>query len=182
MGRPIYIELISRINLDELFSTTTKDRIMKFIVQDYEGLLNHKFPACSKAAGTVIENTLTILDMDGVGFSLLSGQAKTFLEIATNLGQNYYPEILGQMWLINTSFLFSTAWAIVKGFIDEKTRSKIIVERSGYADKLLELVDADNLPAFLGGKCTCSHVDGGCLYSDAGLWQTKDGHEIQSGI
>ena len=33
------------------------------------------------------------------------------------------------------------------------------------------MVDAENLPDFLGGKCKCEHVEGGCMYSQAGPWQ-----------
>ena len=28
---------------------------------------------------------------------------------------------------------------------------------------LLKIIDAENLPDFLGGKCTCSHIHGGCV-------------------
>lgn len=58
--------------------------------------------------------------------------------------------------------LFSTVWAIVKGFLDEKTAKKITIKGSGYKHDLLELVDADNLPEFLGGTCPLygTHRDG----------------------
>jgi hypothetical protein len=36
---------------------------------------------------------------------------------------------------------------------------------------LLEAISAENLPDFLGGTCTCSHVQGGCMNSDAGPWE-----------
>ena len=35
---------------------------------------------------------------------------------------------------------------------------------------MLEAIDAENLPQWLGGTCTCSHVEGGCLNSRAGPW------------
>jgi len=36
--------------------------------------------------------------------------------------------------------LFSGIWAVIKPWIDEKTRSKITIIGSGYKEKLLEIV------------------------------------------
>ena len=83
--------------------------------------------------------------------------------------------MLGTMFLVNTSFFFSAVWSLVKGFVDEKTRKKINVEKGGYAKKLLEYVDANNLPTFLGGNCKCPDIEGGCLYADIGPWNPKGG-------
>jgi len=175
IGRPIYIELISKVNLADLFKVTNEERMTKYYIKEYERLMKYRFPACKKKAGKVIEQSLTILDMEGIGISILSGKTKEFVKLASDIGQNYYPEMLGQMFLINTSFFFSAVWTIVKSFIDEKTRNKVSVEKSSYQKKLLELVDPENLPTFLGGTCTCSHIDGGCLYADIGPWNPEGG-------
>lgn len=175
LGRPIYIELISKVNLTELFKHTTEDRMKSNYIKEYERLMKYRFPACSRSAGKIIEQSLAILDMEGIGISILSGKTKEFVKIASDIGQNYYPEMLGQMFLINTSFFFSAVWTIVKGFVDEKTRNKICVEKSSYQKKLLELVEADNLPSFLGGNCTCPGIEGGCLYADCGPWNLQAG-------
>jgi len=174
-GRPIYIELISKVNLTELFKFTNEERMTKYYIKEYERLMKYRFPSCSKQAGKIIEQSLTILDMEGVGISILTGKTKEFVKLAADIGQNYYPEMLGQMFLINTSFFFSAVWTIVKAFVDEKTRNKISVEKSSYQKKLLELVDADNLPTFLGGNCTCPNIEGGCLYADIGPWNPQGG-------
>jgi hypothetical protein len=174
-GRPIYIELISKVNLTNLFKITQEDRMMKYYIKEYERLMKYRFPSCSRAAGRLIEQSLTVLDMDGIGVSILGGKVKQFVKIASDIGQNYYPEMLGTMYLINTGFFFSALWTLVKGFIDEKTRKKIKVEGSSYQKKLLELVEPENLPKFLGGSCTCSHITGGCLFADIGPWNPEGG-------
>jgi hypothetical protein len=70
----------------------------------------------------------------------LFGNTKKFVQITTNIAQNYYPEILGQMFIVNAPFSFKALWAIVKNFIDDKTVKKITIEGSKYSKKLLEIV------------------------------------------
>ena len=65
--------------------------------------------------------------------------------------------------------VFKGVWAVAKNFVDEKTRAKINIIGGGYKKTLLENIDADNLPEFLGGNCTCSDK-GGCLNSNFGPW------------
>jgi len=64
---------------------------------------------------------------------------------------------------------FSAAWSVVKGFLDERTVAKIKILGGSFQKPLLEVIDAENLPSFLGGKCTCAE-HGGCMKSDAGPW------------
>lgn len=175
LGRPIYIELMSKVDLSELFKITTEDRMIRYYIKEYERTTLYRFPNCSRVSNKIIEQSIVILDMEGIGLSILTGKVKEFVKLASDLAQNYYPETLAKMFLINTSFFFSAVWTIVKAFIDEKTRNKISVEKSSYQKKLLEYIDEENLPSFLGGKCTCSHIEGGCLYSDIGPWNTNGG-------
>lgn len=147
----------------------------KYYIKEYERALNFRLPACSRAAGKLIDQSCTILDVEGVGLSMLSGKVKQFMKLAADIGQNYYPEMLGSMYLVNSGFFFKAVWAVAKGFIDEKTRNKVHIEGSSYAKKLLEVINAENLPKILGGTCTCSGIDGGCLYSDIGPWNQNGG-------
>ena len=76
---------------------------------------------------------------------------------------------MGQMFIVNAPMLFTGVWAMVKSFLDEKTRNKIKIFGGSYKKELLELVDSENLPEFLGGICKCEGL-GGCNNSDCGPW------------
>ena len=52
--------------MDELLRITTMDRMLFYHVKEWEVLIDWKFPACSKKAGTYISQSLTILDLKGV--------------------------------------------------------------------------------------------------------------------
>ena len=74
---------------------------------------------------------------------------------------------MGQLFIVDAPWVFSGVYSIVKGFLDEKTRNKITILGGGYQAQILEIVDEENLPTFLGGKCECP---GGCLKSNIGPW------------
>ena len=59
------------------------------------------------------------------------------------------------MFIINAPMLFNTVWKVMKGFFDENTQKKIQILGSNYRNKLLEKIDDDKLPDFLGGKAEC---------------------------
>jgi hypothetical protein len=64
--------------------------------------------------------------------------------------------------IVNAPYMFSTIWAIVKGWLDEKTREKIQIKSD--LKSLPKYVDADQLIDFLGGNCTAK------LEDDWGPW------------
>ncbi len=56
------------------------------------------------------------------------------------------------MFIINSPTAFKMAWAVIKGWIDEKTRNKIEVLGSSYMTKLEAFVDVSQIPDFMGDK------------------------------
>lgn len=78
------------------------------------------------------------------------------------------------MFIINAPFVFTAVYAIVKGFVDEKTRTKIQVVGYNWTQSTLkENIDDEWLPEALGGKNTHS------LLEDYGPWQD---YEVVDGV
>jgi hypothetical protein len=113
---------------------------MKYYVKEYERTVRYRYAACSKTAGKLIEQSLTILDMKGEATKFMFGKTKDFVKLAAKISQDYYPEMLARMFIVNTPFTFKALWSFVKPFLDEKTSKKISLEGSKYITKLLELV------------------------------------------
>ena len=175
IGRPIYIELYDKTDVNELFKITTEDKMVKYYIKQYERQVKYIFPACSAVVKRPVEQSCTILDANGIGVFSLAGPIKGFVKLASDIGQDYYPEMLGKMTIINVGFFFRAIWTMVKSFIDAKTQAKISLLKSDYQKELLNLIDADKLPKFLGGNCTCENFLYGCLGSDIGPWNPEGG-------
>ncbi|KAL1190270.1 Phosphatidylinositol/phosphatidylcholine transfer protein SFH2 [Cardamine amara subsp. amara] len=172
-GRPIYIERLGQVDATKLMKVTTIDRYVKYHVKEFEKTFNVKFPACSIAAKRHIDQSTTILDVQGVGLNNFNKAAKDLLQSIQKIDNDNYPETLNRMFIINAGYGFRLVWSTVKSFLDPKTTAKIHVLGNKYQSKLLEIIDANELPEFLGGKCTCADK-GGCMRSDKGPWNDPD--------
>jgi hypothetical protein len=76
--------------------------------------------------------------------------------------QDNYPENIAKLFIINAPGFFTAVWAIVKNFLDARTRDKIyLFGTSGYKDTLLEYIPAENIPSCAGGKNDAWFVNGG---------------------
>eukprot|EP00899_Mesostigma_viride_P008693 jgi/Mesvir1/17825/Mv12919-RA.1 len=168
-GHPIYIEHVGRLDVKSLMEVTDMDRLLRYHVQEWERLLKVKFPACSRAAGRRIEQSFTILDLKEMsGMLKLFKTSKDFLRTIMQVDADNYPEHLFRLFIINAPFTFKGVWSIIRPWLDERTATKIQVFTHNGTETLLQYVDANNLPAELGGNCQCP---GGCINSDEGPWR-----------
>ncbi|XP_071715932.1 phosphatidylinositol/phosphatidylcholine transfer protein SFH8-like isoform X2 [Rutidosis leptorrhynchoides] len=162
----------------EDFEFPELNEVLKYYPHGNHGVDKEGRPVYIERLGKVDPNKLMqVTTMDRyIKYHGLKNFSKSARELVTRLqkidGDNY-PETLHQMYIINAGPGFRLLWGTVKSFIDPKTVSKIHVLSNKYQNKLLELIDASELPEFLGGTCTCADK-GGCLLSDKGPWNDPE--------
>ncbi|KAJ3683120.1 hypothetical protein LUZ60_013347 [Juncus effusus] len=179
-GRPVYFERLGKVDAEKLMQVTNLDRYVKYHVKEFERCFAVKFPACSIATKKHIDQSISILDVQGVGMKQFNKTARELIGRLQNIDSNNYPETLCRMYIINAGSGFRLLWNTIKSFLDPKTAAKIQVLGNKYQSKLLEAIDASELPDFLGGSCSC---EGGCLRSDKGPWNDPEILKmVQSGL
>lgn len=98
--------------------------------------------------GPGVERIMILIDFEGFGMHCLD---YAFLKQAINILQNNYPERLGRVCLLDPPFVFRAAWAVIRPWLDERTRQKVQFLSGDYRKELLTMVDAAALPAKYGG-------------------------------
>ena len=171
--RPVYIERFGLLNVPRLFEITTEERMIRHYIQEYEIMMKLRFPSCSVVKGEKVNQGLTIFDMTHGSVTTANKQTYGLCKLATQVGSDYYPEIMGNLFIVNAPMLFSGIWAVVKGFMDEKTRGKIKILGGTFLPTLEQHWDRANIPSFLGGDCECPD---GCINSNIGPWNDYEIH------
>ncbi|KAK7056797.1 hypothetical protein VNI00_002514 [Paramarasmius palmivorus] len=167
-GRPLNVHFLGGMNLHKLYKECTPERHWQTVLVNAESLTREVLPAASRAHKKDVEAVFVIVDLKGFGLNQF-WQMKNLAQRSFQMSQDYYPETMGQLAIINAPSSFALIWGVIKPWLAKETAEKVDIMGKDYKERLLELVDADSLPSILGGNCTCSEA-GGCHLSGTGPW------------
>ncbi|KAF9203325.1 hypothetical protein BGZ49_006536 [Haplosporangium sp. Z 27] len=167
-GRPIYIERMGQHNVKGLAKNVTTAELIDYHIRCTEFVHNTIMPECEERFGTddkFIDKETVIFDCTGMGFHQLHMEGLNMLRSLTDMDQKAYPERLGMLFIVNSPYVFVKVYSMIKKWLDPGVIEKIHILGKDYKTVLLKHIDDENLPDFLGGTCTCSHMPGGCVPS-----------------
>ncbi|CAK4082869.1 unnamed protein product [Aphanomyces euteiches] len=161
-GHHIYIERTGYMDVPKLLEICTQDEVVRAHTQKVE----YQFHVMAlHQEEKPMPRIIIIYDLGKIGFNTFRAEVFTAIQTITSLNQNHYPETLHKVYIVNAPYFFYAIHKMIEVFLPEVIRNKIGFCAS--PDELLDVVDADNLPAFLGGTCECfpGEEHDGCITS-----------------
>uniref|UniRef100_A0AAQ5ZD84 SEC14 like lipid binding 1 n=1 Tax=Amphiprion ocellaris TaxID=80972 RepID=A0AAQ5ZD84_AMPOC len=151
-GRPLYILRLGQMDTKGLVRALGE-----------ESLLRHVRNTTSNVRPVSVWITV---DLEGLNMRhLWRPGVKALLRIIEVVEANY-PETLGRLLILRAPRVFPVLWTLVSPFIDENTRKKFLI----YAGNdyqgpggLVDYIDKEIIPDFLGGECMCEVPEGGLV-------------------
>uniref|UniRef100_A0A3P8W0Z4 SEC14-like lipid binding 7 n=1 Tax=Cynoglossus semilaevis TaxID=244447 RepID=A0A3P8W0Z4_CYNSE len=160
-GSPVWYDVIGPLDPKGLLLSATKQDFLKTKIRHAE-MLQRECCWQSEKLGKSIEAITLIYDCEGLGLKHIWKPAiETYGEILTMFEDNY-PEALKRVFLIKAPKMFPMAYSLIKHFLCEETRRKIIVLGGNWQDVLLKHIDPEQLPVAYGGNLTDPDGDPRC--------------------
>lgn len=158
-GQPLSVERLGYTNPEMMIKTVPYSRMFEYHCYHMEGK-SSLVDRLSHRTGKVVR-TVKIMDLSGLGRQHLNRKGLLYFKKLIDISQRNYPEMLGTLYVVNTPWIFSLGWSIVKPWLNEKTLEKIHVLGSDYLQVLEKNIEPRFIPSFLGGECTCGGT--GCV-------------------
>ncbi|XP_037340238.2 SEC14-like protein 2 isoform X2 [Pungitius pungitius] len=160
-GSPIWYDVIGPLDPKGLLLSATKQDFMKTKIRHTE-MLQRECRRQSEKLGQNIEAISLIYDCEGLGLKHIWKPAiETYGEILTMFEENY-PEGLKRVFLIKAPKMLPMAYNLIKHFLCEETRRKILFLGSNWQEVLRNHIDPDQLPVVYGGTLTDPDGDPRC--------------------
>ncbi|XP_056608613.1 SEC14-like protein 1 [Triplophysa dalaica] len=164
-GRPLYILRLGQMDTKGLVRALGEETLLRHVLS-----INEEGLRCceenTKIFGKPISSWTCLVDLEGLNMRhLWRPGIKALLRIIEVVGANY-PETLGCLLILRAPRVFPVLWTLVSPFIDENTRKKFLIYAGNDyqgAGGLVDYINKDFIPDFLGGDCLCDIPEGGVV-------------------
>ncbi|XP_013379466.1 retinal-binding protein [Lingula anatina] len=152
-GSPVRVELFGLLDIKGLMYSARKVDLEKTKMLQCEKTVRD-WEIMSKKLGKKVGGLTVIFDMAGVTTKWLwKPGLDMYLHLVKVLEDNY-PEMMKRLIVINAPSIFPILYKLARPLISDDMKKKIIVLGSNFTQVLLQYVDAEQLPVYLGGKLT----------------------------
>lgn len=106
----------------------------------------HVIEAARMCLNREVNTAAVVFDLSNFGLHNMDYSVVKFI---LTCFEKFYPECLGYLFIHRAPWVFSSVWAIIKGWIDPVVASKISFTKN--EKDLLKFIDSDQIPKSLGG-------------------------------
>ncbi|XP_015680132.1 SEC14-like protein 5 [Protobothrops mucrosquamatus] len=181
-GRPLYILRLGQMDTKGLVKALGEESLLRHVLSiNEEG--QRRCEENTNLLGRPISSWTCLVDLEGLNMRhLWRPGVKTLLRIIEVVEDNY-PETLGRLLIVRAPRVFPVLWTLVSPFINENTRQKFLIySGNNYQGSggLVDYLEKDVIPDFLGGECVCNVPEGGLVPKS--LYQTDEESETADHI
>ncbi|XP_004604196.2 SEC14-like protein 5 [Sorex araneus] len=180
-GRPLYILRLGHMDTKGLMKAVGEDVLLQHVLSvSEEG--QKRCEGNSRQLGRPISSWTCLVDLEGLNMRHLWRPGVKALLRMIEVVEGNYPETLGRLLIVRAPRVFPVLWALVSPFIHENTRRKFLIySGTNYQGPggLVDYLDKDVIPDFLGGECVCNVPEGGLVPKSLYLTEEEQGHAEQ---
>ena len=157
-GRPVFYKRFGCWRLDELVSKhgVTPAGCKAYLTFAQDRAFHAALGRASERTGRSIEQVVVVLDARDLrwAWGLPSKDGLALTHSMIQLDQNFYPERLGQLFIVNTNANVTKAWEFLSRVVDRRTKDKIniLAGPSEHVPVLKAAIGEDQLAREYGGK------------------------------
>ncbi|KAL5478140.1 hypothetical protein EMCRGX_G025029 [Ephydatia muelleri] len=150
-GHPVYYDNLGNLDPKGLHRSCRQEDIVKLKVMHAE-MFAAKTREFTEKKGRKIETITSVIDMENLSFHrhYYWPGINLFTEMS-GVFQHHYPERSHRILAVKAPRIFPALYNVVKRFIDENTKSKIVVLGANWKEELLQYISPDQLPQAYGG-------------------------------
>ncbi len=160
-GTIIFYDRIGQLDVPGLVDYVTVEEFLNVVIWRQE-THTRKMLESEQKFGKVQYQLTLVQDLKGLSMSHAHNVAIDMLRKGAFIDDNMYPERLKVAFIVNAPRVFSIIWNIVKFFFHANTRAKLNIYSDSATQVLLERIDFESLPGYLGGGLKDANGDPEC--------------------
>ncbi|XP_045849431.1 SEC14-like protein 5 isoform X1 [Meles meles] len=180
-GRPLYILRLGHMDTKGLMKAVGEETLLKHVLSvNEEG--QKRCEGNTKQFGRPISSWTCLVDLEGLNMRHLWRPGVKALLRMIEVVEDNYPETLGRLLIVRAPRVFPVLWTLISPFINENTRQKFLIySGSNYQGPggLVDYLDKEVIPDFLGGECVCNVPEGGLVPKSLYLTEEEQEHTDQ---
>uniref|UniRef100_A0A8C3WKS5 SEC14 like lipid binding 4 n=2 Tax=Catagonus wagneri TaxID=51154 RepID=A0A8C3WKS5_9CETA len=161
-GCPVWFDIIGTLDPKGLLLSASKQELIRKRIKACE-LLLQQCELQSQKLGRKVETVLMVFDMEALSLKHLWKPAVEVYQQFFAILEANYPEMLKNLIVVRAPKLFPVAFNLVKPFMSEVTRRKMVILGGNWKQELPKFISPDQLPMEFGGTMTDPDGNPKCL-------------------